>query len=317
MRKYALAKIVPLLLLCLILCACGAQGSVGSYMAQRQNALYFASPRGVYSVQNGEAQRIASDYAKCAILSGDWLYFISYELADTSIPYPYISNISAGNICRMNLSTFEVETIYRSACIDSIAIVNGRILFSDAKGDAPGRLCSVAMDGTDLTVLAENCSDFVQNGSDLYLYEAFETQPSISRLSLEDGTITPVYEGVYVTSYLPYIRTLYVVNYDAQNIETPYSIHAIDENGKDVPMPDGLNAIWLNSVVSGWLYYDAVSTDGKMDSMRLNLKTNEVERLAEGILRTLVASENYVLCEKELNAMLLVDLNDSSSIDIQ
>jgi hypothetical protein len=285
-------------------------------MAQRQNTLYFASPGGVYSVQNGEAQKIAADYAKCSVLSGDWLYFISYELADASIPYPYINNISAGNICRMSLSTFEVETVYRSACIDTIAIVNGRILFSDAKGDAPGRLCSMAMDGTDLTVLAENCSDFVQNGSDLYIYEALETQPSISRLSLEDGTKTRVYEGVYITSYLPYAGTLYVVYYDAQNIEDPYSIHAIDENGKDVPMPSELNAIWLNSVVSNWLYYDAVSPDGTMDSMRLNLKTNEIEHLAEGIQRTLVASESYVLCENKFQTLLLVDLNDRASIDV-
>ncbi|HWS30900.1 MAG TPA: DUF5050 domain-containing protein [Clostridia bacterium] len=180
MRKHNFIKIAPLLLLCLVLSACKAQGSVGSYMAQSQDTLYFACPSGVYSVQNGEAQKIAADYAKCSVLSGDWLYFISYELTDASIPYPYINNISADSIRRINLSTLEVETVYRGACIDTIAIVNGRILFSDAKGDAPGQLYSMAMDGTDLTVLAENCLDFVQDGNDLFVYEILGGSPRFS-----------------------------------------------------------------------------------------------------------------------------------------
>lgn len=175
----------------------------------------------------------------------------------------------------------------------------------------------MAADGTDRTVLAENCLDFVQDGNDLFIYEISENRPSIFRLSLADGTKTPVYEGVFVTSHLPYAGALYVANYDAQNRENPYSVHAIDENGETVPLPGELNAVWLNGVVSGWLYYDAVSTDGKTDSMRLNLKTNEMERIAEGISRTLAVSESYVLCENKFNTLLLVDLSDRSSIAIR
>lgn len=318
MNRSKLLKVALILISGLLLSACSMHNPSSSLVTQQNNSLYITSYNGIYSLKDNRLNKIAEYCSKSPVVTKNWIYFISYELLDSSVPYPFVNNVKSSKLIRMHLDGSNVETIYSCDYIDSISVTDDRIILNNTKGEVTGQLYAMDLDGTDILLLSDHCISFLLYDQNIFIYEINNGQPGVYKLSMDGSIKTLLYDESFISSYLPYKDKLYVVTFDDEDRTDSYRLRVVGSDKSESDWVNNLRVKRLVDIDHEWIYYDTYPIDGISDLARINVTTNLQEILVEDIGQTIAVSDQYIFYQKYITSYTISALNlrDNSLITI-